>query len=134
MSIPAGQAIAVARRFHGPLARAAKKPVFVECNAISPATMRQIAGALESSGCKLVDAGIIGGPPRTDRPDEGPRFYASGQDAHLMSDLGKFGLDADRRRADRSRISIEDVLCRADQRTDRDRSCDGGRGAARRAV
>ena len=83
--VPPGQAIAVAQRFHGPLARAAKKPVFVECNAISPATMRRIADALESSGCKLVDAGIIGGPPRTDRPDEGPRFYASGQDAHLMS-------------------------------------------------
>ena len=91
--VPPGQAIAVARRFHGPLARAAKKPVFVECNAISPATMRRIADALESSGCKLVDAGIIGGPPRTDRPDEGPRFYASGQDAQLVSDLGKFGLD-----------------------------------------
>ena len=88
-----GQAIAVARRFHRPLARAAKKPVFVECNAISPATMRRIADALESSGCKLVDAGIIGSPPRTDRPDAGPRFYASGQDAHLISDLGKFGLD-----------------------------------------
>jgi putative dehydrogenase len=91
--VPPGQAIAVARRFHGPLARAAKKPVFVECNAISPDTMRRIADALESSGCKLVDAGIIGGPPRTDRRYEGPRFYASGQDAHLVSDLGKFGLD-----------------------------------------
>ena len=91
--VPPGQAIAVARRFHGPLARAAKKPVFVECNAISPATMRRIADALESSGCKLVDAGIIGGPPRTDRPDEGPRLYASGQHAQLVSDLGKFGLD-----------------------------------------
>ena len=67
--VPPGQAIAVAQRFHGPLARAAKKPVFVECNAISPATTRRIADALESSGCKLVDAGIIGGPPRTGRPD-----------------------------------------------------------------
>src|SRR5258708_19901050 len=83
-----GQAIAVARRFHGPLARAAKKPVFVECNAISPATMRRIADALESSGCKLVDAGIIGVPPRTGRPDKGPRIYVSGQHARLLSVLG----------------------------------------------
>ena len=76
--------------------------------------MRRIADALESSGCKSKlswDAGIIGGPPRTDRPDEGPRVYASGQDAHLISDLGKFGLDVQIVDGpDRSRVGIEDIL------------------------
>ncbi len=91
--VPPGQALAVAERYRDPLARAAKKPVFVECNAIAPGTVRRIADMLAGSGCRFVDAGIIGGPPRPERPDGGPRFYASGRDAHLVSALRGYGLD-----------------------------------------
>jgi L-threonate 2-dehydrogenase len=91
--VPPGQATAVAERFRGPLTRSSNKPVFVECNAIAPGTVRRIADRLAASGCRFVDAGIIGGPPRPDRPDKGPRFYASGPDANLMSALRGYGLD-----------------------------------------
>jgi putative dehydrogenase len=91
--VPPGQAAAVAERYTAPLARAAEKPVFVECNAISPNTVRKIAATLADSGCRFVDAGIIGGPPRPERPNRGPRFYASGSDAQSMAALREYGID-----------------------------------------
>src|SRR6266851_3684652 len=76
--VPPGVALAVAESLRGPLERVATKPVFAECNAVSPATARRIAAALDDTGCHFVDAGIIGGPPPMDRTKLGPRFYASG--------------------------------------------------------
>jgi 3-hydroxyisobutyrate dehydrogenase-like beta-hydroxyacid dehydrogenase len=91
--VPPGEAIAVAERLREPLTRAALKPIFVECNAISPATVRLIAASLAPTGCGFVDAGIIGGPPRAGGSGKGPRFYASGDDAHQLTRLSSFGLD-----------------------------------------
>ena len=91
--VPPGVAVEVAERLRGPLERAQAKPVFVECNAISPATCRRIRDLLD--GITFIDAGIIGGPPvaGTQDPAKGPRFYASGADAHLLMRLADFGLD-----------------------------------------
>jgi putative dehydrogenase len=91
--VPPGQAIQVGERFRGPLMRAKEKPAFVECNAVSPATVRRIAASLAAAGCRFIDAGIIGGPPPAGRLDKGPRFYASGPDAHLLTRLRECGLD-----------------------------------------
>ncbi len=91
--VPPGQALAAAERFLKPLARAAGKPLFADCNAISPATVRRVAELLAPSGCAFVDAAIIGGPPPAARLEEGPRFYASGADAHRLERLRDFGLD-----------------------------------------
>lgn len=73
--VPPGAATEVAQRFKDPLLRA--KPLFVECNAIAPATTRHIEEILR--GVRFIDAGIIGGPPMagTQDPAKGPRFYAS---------------------------------------------------------
>lgn len=91
--VPPGVAVEVAERYRAPLARAHSKPAFVECNAISPATCHRIHRILE--GTTFIDAGIIGGPPDagTQDPANGPRFYASGHDARLLSRLSHFGLD-----------------------------------------
>jgi putative dehydrogenase len=91
--VPPGVALAVAESLRGPLQRVTVKPVFAECNAVSPATARRIAAALADTGCHFVDAGIIGGPPPMDRTKLGPRFYASGPDAHLLARLNDYGLD-----------------------------------------
>jgi 3-hydroxyisobutyrate dehydrogenase-like beta-hydroxyacid dehydrogenase len=91
--VPPGQAEAVASRFRPALTRSPSKPLFVECNAISPATVRRIEDSLTATGCRFVDAGIIGGPPPASRPDVGPRFYASGTDAHLLTRLRQHGLN-----------------------------------------
>jgi 3-hydroxyisobutyrate dehydrogenase-like beta-hydroxyacid dehydrogenase len=91
--VPPGVAVEVAERLRGPLGRARNKPVFVECNAISPATCRHIRDILDAA--TFIDAGIIGGPPvaGTQDPAKGPRFYASGADAHLLTRLADYGLD-----------------------------------------
>ena len=91
--VPPGQAEAVASRFSPALASSPSKPAFVECNAISPATVRRIENSLAATGCRFIDAGIIGGPPLASRPDAGPRFYASGTDAHLLTGLRQHGLN-----------------------------------------
>jgi L-threonate 2-dehydrogenase len=90
--VPPASAMEVARRFHGPLGRSRIHPVFAECNAISPKTVKSIAEVLATSGCRFVDAGIIGGPP-SDRDSSGPRFYASGADARELARLSDYGLD-----------------------------------------
>jgi 3-hydroxyisobutyrate dehydrogenase-like beta-hydroxyacid dehydrogenase len=92
--VPPGVAVEVAERLRGPLARARTKPIFVECNAISPATCRRIRDLL-GAATPFIDAGIIGGPPvaGTQDPARSPRFYASGPDAHRLTRLASFGLD-----------------------------------------
>src|SRR5260221_14457276 len=47
--VPPGVAAEVAERLCGPLVRAETNPVFVECNAISPATCRSIRDALDAT-------------------------------------------------------------------------------------
>ena len=91
--VPPGEAMVVAERFRGPLMRVAVKPIFVECNAVSPATVRRIADLLAPTRCGFIDAGIIGGPPRPEGKGTGPRFYASGENAHELMRLRDFGID-----------------------------------------
>jgi 3-hydroxyisobutyrate dehydrogenase-like beta-hydroxyacid dehydrogenase len=90
--VPPGVALEVAERFCGPLGRTTHRPVFAECNAISPATVRRIEKLLAGTDCRFVDAGIIGGPPPAG-VDKSPRIYASGVHAHLLPRLGAYGLD-----------------------------------------
>jgi L-threonate 2-dehydrogenase len=89
--LPPGDALALAQRFAPVLALSNAKPVFVECNAINPATVEKVAAVIAPTGCAFVDAGIIGPPPRGD--DAGPRFYASGAAAPRFAALRAYGLD-----------------------------------------
>jgi 3-hydroxyisobutyrate dehydrogenase-like beta-hydroxyacid dehydrogenase len=91
--VPPGEAGNVAERYREPLGRAPEKPLFAECNAVSPATVRAIEQSLAVTACRFVDAGIIGLPPPTGRPDGGPHIYASGAHADLLLRLRDFGLD-----------------------------------------
>ena len=71
---------------------AASKPgrLYADCNAVSPQTMQDVARQFTGTRDRVVDAGIIGGPPKA-----GARtvLYASGPDAEALSVLGKHGLD-----------------------------------------
>jgi L-threonate 2-dehydrogenase len=53
---PPGEAIALAERLKPALARARKKPVYVDCNAVSPETAIQIGAVLESTACMWMAA------------------------------------------------------------------------------
>jgi 3-hydroxyisobutyrate dehydrogenase-like beta-hydroxyacid dehydrogenase len=72
------------------LRRTGARPVFADCNAISPGTMRHIAGAVAAAGATVIDAGIIGPPPG---PGRGTRIYCSGPDVAALMALNEYGLD-----------------------------------------
>jgi putative dehydrogenase len=89
--IPPGQAVALAERLAPALAAAAGKPVYVDCNAINPATVARIASVLAPTGCAFVDGGIIGGPPKPG--SKGTRLYLSGPQAARAAVLAEYGLE-----------------------------------------
>ena len=88
--VPPGEAVGLAESLAPVLSRAEPKPVYVDCNAVSPATVGRIAAIIGQAGCRFVDAGIVGGPPQPG--GEGPVFYASGPDAAGFAALGRYGL------------------------------------------
>lgn len=85
--IPPGEAVATAQRFAPVIAGAARKPIYVDCNAINPRTVARVAAVLAPTGCDFVDGGIIGGPPRDGY--KGPTVYASGANASEFADFGR---------------------------------------------
>jgi L-threonate 2-dehydrogenase len=89
--LPPGDALSLAERFAPALKASNAKPVYVDCNAINPATVERVAAAIAPTDCPFVDAGIIGSPPKPG--DAGPRFYASGPAAPRFATLHEHGLD-----------------------------------------
>jgi L-threonate 2-dehydrogenase len=89
--LPPGDALSLAQRFAPVLAASNAKAVYVDCNAINPATVERVAAAIAPTGCAFVDCGIIGAPPK--EHDAGPRFYASGPEAGRFAALREYGLD-----------------------------------------
>lgn len=88
--VPPGDALALAERLAPALDAAARKPLYVDCNAVSPATVERIAAAVEAAGAPFVDAGIIGLAPK---PGYTPVIYASGPEAGRFAALNAHGLD-----------------------------------------
>lgn len=62
---------------------------FADCNAVSPATGVKIGKIIAAAGGMFIDAGIIGGSPRTGAI---PRFYASGEHAGILAELDGKGI------------------------------------------
>ncbi len=71
------------------LAETGEQITYVDCNAIAPATVREIGEVISPTGSRFIDAGIIGGPPS---PTSSTRFYASGTAAEEFEQLTKYGL------------------------------------------
>lgn len=89
--VPPGEAMALAERLAPALKQARRKPVFVDANAVSPATVARVAAALAGTGSTVVDGCIIGAPPG--RRGKSPAFYVSGDPDGLTEPLGRHGLD-----------------------------------------
>ncbi len=88
--VPPGDALALAKRLAGVLSAANKKPVYVDCNAVSPNTMLDIAEVVGATGCPFVGAGIIGPPPKPGSSNT--KFYAAGPAAGLFAKFNDYGL------------------------------------------
>jgi len=89
--VPPGSARDLARRLAPALQAVARKPVYIDCNAIAPQTAREVAAILAPTGCLFADGGIVGGPPKGE--DAGPRIYVSGHAAQAAAQLTRQGLD-----------------------------------------
>lgn len=89
--LPPANAVEFARGIAAAARDGSKKPLFVDCNAISPATAAEVAAILATAGIACVDAAIRGGAPVDGKPQ--PRIYASGEGAERFAELGKHGLD-----------------------------------------
>ena len=59
-----GAAVDFAREAADAMRATQKRPVIVDCNAIAPGTVHEIAKIVEGAGARFIDGGIIGPPPR----------------------------------------------------------------------
>jgi len=89
--VPPKDAAGLAARLKPAITRAAKKPIYVDCNAVAPQTAEEIGAILAGSGAHYVDGGIIGAPPTPSTP--GARLYVSGEHARDVTRLNNYGLD-----------------------------------------
>lgn len=89
--VPPKDAIGLAERFKPALERAARKPLYVDCNAVAPETAQHIAEIVTATGARFADAGIIG-PPPSDQPRANTSFYVSGEAAAEFATLAEYGL------------------------------------------
>jgi putative dehydrogenase len=89
--LPPGSALELAEKLAPALRTATKKPIYVDCNAVDPATVLRIARVVEETGATFVDGGIIGGPPVQD--SKNTRIYLSGPAAAKVTILEQYGLN-----------------------------------------
>jgi 3-hydroxyisobutyrate dehydrogenase-like beta-hydroxyacid dehydrogenase len=87
---PPSDALALAERMAALIGPSNHKPIYVDCNAVSPPTKVEIGNIVMQAGAPFVDGSIIGSPPRAGY--DGPGIYASGPDAGRFVPLGEFGL------------------------------------------
>lgn len=87
--VPPSTAVAVAESVAKVARSSPKRPLYADCNAVSPRTVVRIASIMSSAGYSFVDAGIIGPPPA-----DGSRtvFYAAGPAASAFAALNEYGL------------------------------------------
>jgi len=89
--LPPGEAEPLARRLAPTLAALDRKPVYIDCNAVSPKTAVRIGEVIAPTGAHFVDAGIIGGPPQPGK--KGPSIYASGEHVRDALPLRDWSID-----------------------------------------
>ena len=88
--LPPSDALGLAERMAALIAPSNHKPVYVDCNAVSPPTKVEIGNVITEAGSPFVDGSIIGAPPKAGY--DGPAIYASGTDASRFVPLSEFGL------------------------------------------
>ena len=83
--LPPAAAEELAIRVADAMRRTGSRRVFVDCNAVAPATALRLCALIESAGGEFVDAGLIGAPPG--RGPAATRLYASGPKASVLAPL-----------------------------------------------
>lgn len=87
--VPA-QAVNAATDVAGAIRESRKSIIYVDCNAVSPQTKKQIGQIIMGAGSQFVDVGIIGSPPGR---RGATKFYASAPRLDEFKSLAEYGLD-----------------------------------------
>ena len=92
--LPPSHALPLAERLASAIGLAERRPIYVDLNAIAPASAVEVGETIDAVGGPFLDGGIIGGPPRSGRGG-GPRIYISGDEDLVERVLGlrQAGLD-----------------------------------------
>jgi 3-hydroxyisobutyrate dehydrogenase-like beta-hydroxyacid dehydrogenase len=90
--VPPAEAHDVAQRWSAALAQAARRPVYIDCNATSVETTAEIEATVRAAGMRYIDGSIIGAPGKPEAP--GPALYLSGERAEDVEALAAHGLRA----------------------------------------
>jgi len=92
--VPPAEAVVVAKQVAAEMRRNASKTTFMDCNAISPKTMAEVAAIFDNDCGAVLDGSIIGGPPKPGQ--KGPKLYVSGDVADDSGILAEHGLEVRR--------------------------------------
>ena len=87
--LPPEAAVAQAGAVARAMTATGAKPVYVDCNAVSPQTARKIGAVIAAAGAPFIDCGIIGVAPGKGKPT---RFHVSGPDTGAMERLDGKGI------------------------------------------
>ena len=89
--VPPADAVELAARLAPAFRTAVRKSVFVDCNAVSPATAERVRASLDGTGVPVIDGCIIGMPPKPE--GKSPAVYVSGDPDRRTAVLAEHGLD-----------------------------------------
>jgi len=87
--LPPSSAVAQAEAVAAAMRETGARPVYVDCNAVSPMTARKAGEIIMAAGAPFIDCGIIGLPPGKS-PET--RFHVSGADTAPMERLNGHGI------------------------------------------
>ncbi len=88
--LPPSEALSLATKMAALIGPSNKKPIYVDCNAVSPESKIAIGNVILKSGAPFIDVGIIGLPPT---PTSSPWLHASGPEAASLATLNDFGVN-----------------------------------------
>jgi 3-hydroxyisobutyrate dehydrogenase-like beta-hydroxyacid dehydrogenase len=87
--LPPDAALAQAEAVAAAMVATGARPVYVDCNAVSPMTARAVGAVIAEAGAPFFDCGIIGLAPGKGRPT---RFHVAGADTGPMEALDGKGI------------------------------------------
>lgn len=88
--VPPSEAATVARAIAAKARETDAAILFIDCNAIAPATMKEVAATFDGSRVACLDGSIIGAPPRGNTC---PKLYLSGTETGRAQPLADHTLD-----------------------------------------
>jgi putative dehydrogenase len=88
--LPSKAAAVFAGEAASAMATGQNAPTFIDCNAVSPDSAKEIAQLFLDTEAAFVDVGIVGGPPGENSV---PRFYASGPHVQRAAVLNGKGIE-----------------------------------------